>query len=103
MRRLKVGSPFDLTCEVEAEGSCKRNGPRRVGVGKEFNGQAHVDAITRQRIATGVLALSTVFLIGAAALGLRRGDFGPLLAVCTVVGPAYGLMAPYFFGQRSKG
>jgi len=44
-----------------------------------------------------------VFLIGAAALGLRRGDFGPLLAVWTVVGPAYGLMAPYFFGQRSKG
>jgi len=102
MRRLEVGSGFDVFCEVEGCGPRERTGPRRVVVGEEFNAQGHVDAITRQRIATGVLALSTVFLLGAAALGLPRGDFGALLAVWTVVGPIYGGMAAYFFALRSR-
>jgi hypothetical protein len=38
-----------------------------------------------------------IFLFGAAALGLHKGEFSAMQAVWGVVGPVYGGIAGYYF------
>jgi len=114
-RSVVVGKDFDLTVAVleDEPPAVKSKQPRvarRVVVGTQFDVDVKVkdegpearDAITRARIVYVVLAMSTVFLSGAAAQGLYKGDFGNLQHVWSIVGPVYGGIAAYFFAKGGR-
>jgi hypothetical protein len=61
------------------------------------------DTHNRTVIAWAVLSLVTVFLIGAALLGVLDGEFGKLQAVYNVAAVPMSAILAYYFGQRGGG
>jgi hypothetical protein len=69
--------------------------PRRVVVGEDFNvksalvsgNTANDDGITRKYIVYFVMFMCAIFLIGAAVLRFRDGNFGAVGHIWGVVGP----------------
>jgi len=115
MRRgVKVGKAFDLEVVVDDRPPeperRKKKAPRRVALGQEFEAKVRLskdwvdmaDAVTRSRMVWAVLAIIGIFLFGAAALGLLRGEFGALQGVWAVAGPVYGGIAGYFFSRHGR-
>jgi hypothetical protein len=113
-RKIKIGRPFELSIVAEEEDQksnqrTRQQPLRRVTVGEAFDAKvtisivpdkAATDAETRRLVVMWVLTLSTIFLSGAAMLGLYRDDFSSLNSIWVVVGPIYGAMATYFFSSR---
>jgi hypothetical protein len=119
-RKVKVGKSFDVEFEfdvVETRTEDLENKParRHVAVGQEFQAKVSLsgdlgdaanaltrykDALTRYTIVWAVFTVIAVFLIGAAGLGLRTGEFSAMQAVWGVVGPIYGGIAGYFFSRH---
>jgi hypothetical protein len=113
MRRVQVGKEFDFSVSVdespdpEKRRNQKKSSPRRVAVGKSFEAQItlsedRAEGDTRSRIVWVVFTIAAIFLFGAAALGLKRGEFSSLQSIWGVVGPIYGGIATYFFSPRKK-
>jgi hypothetical protein len=80
---------------------------RRVNVGEEFEGEVQVrESKVRRTLVYLVTATGMIFLFGAAILGLRTGQFGPLQTVWAAVAPIYGGIAGSYLGnsqnQKSK-
>jgi hypothetical protein len=80
----------------------KRPTKRRVVVGEPFEASITV-AKARARIVYAVLTTVAVFLIGAAVLGLYRGEFSGLAAVWGATAPIYGGIAGYYLSERKNG
>ncbi|WP_158813971.1 hypothetical protein [Methylocapsa sp. S129] len=109
---MNVGKEFDIEVKIEDDPkpSISKKKPRRVAVGKAFDAKATIgpaspesqDATTRTQIVWFVFAMGAIFLFGATLLGLREGQFGALGSVWSVVGPAYGGIAAYFFNAHRK-
>ena len=116
MRRVKVGKPFEVSVSVGEKsdsGKPQQNKvasrKRSVAVGEEFKAKIALsgslaeatDALTRSRIVWTVFAVSAIFLLGSALLGIfKGGEFSAVEAVWTVVGPAYGAISAYFFNRK---
>jgi hypothetical protein len=112
-RKIRLGKAFSLKAEVDEDAQGSTSSPtraRRVAVGKELDAdivvvrnQAESDAGTRRQIAQWICALSTFFLIAAAALGVYRSEFSVFQSVWNGAGPVFGIVLTYFFApSRSR-
>jgi H+/Cl- antiporter ClcA len=62
-----------------------------------------ITELVRSTIAIAVIGASMLALLCAAAVGVYRGDFSPLLAVWSVVGPMLGLIVGHYFRGAGRG
>lgn len=112
---MRVGTEFDFAVSVDDDlnpGEPKERpiSRRRVAAGNAFEAKISFgeksaeaeDAGTRTRIVWFVLSMCALFLLGAAALGFRDGQFSALVNVWSVVGPIYGGIAAYYFFVPSR-
>lgn len=109
-RRVNVGEPFDIeACVIEAAAQpSAQKVAKRVQVGEPLEGCLRflnpivLDTVTRAGLVAYTLVVATTFLAVAGIYGLCTGNFVPIAAVWSVVGPLYAGMAAYYFGPRRK-
>ena len=93
--KVSVGEEFEVS-EVTI------SNPEIIKAETELNKakQQTKDTHNRTVIAWAVLSLVTVFLIGAALLGVFDGEFSKLQAVYNVAAVPMSAILAYYFGQR---
>ncbi|GLS68728.1 hypothetical protein [Methylobacterium tardum] len=91
----------DLALHALGESEMKRH----VIVGEPFDVKVRViedptkseDGLARNVITFAVIGLCSIFLLGAACLGVMTSNWTPLQAIWSVVGPLFGTIGGYYY------
>lgn len=82
---------------------------KRLAIGEQYEATSelidahtrHEEGRARNRIALAIVGTATVFLAGAAVVGLDDRSFDEVNAVWNVIAPFAGGLVGYFFGVRA--